>query len=165
MFGTTHCPLPTAHYFPLFFANSSRKYFTAISNCRSTNGLFVAAAFVTPFSWSRTAPLKDTARCARLAAVFLVFVTYAAGVLLYYASGRFRLPLAPLLCVLVAAPESCLGSVRRNWRYWFWPLGALVLTATNFFDARDQSTFIQDEQLSANAAAQVGNDAQAYYLA
>ena len=127
--------------------------------------LFVAAAFVTPFSWSRTATLKDTARCARLAGVFLVFVTYAAGVLLYYASGRFRLPLAPLLCVLVAAPESCLGSVRRNWRYWFWPLGALVLTATNFFDARDQSTFIQDEQLSANAAAQVGNDAQAYYLA
>ncbi len=127
--------------------------------------LFVAAAFVTPFAWTHASTLKNQERGARLAGVMLIFVTYAAGVLLYYASGRFRLPLAPLLCVLVAAPDKCLGLLRRNWKLCFWPLGALILTASNFFDAHDHSTFIQDELLSANAAAQVGDDALAQNLA
>jgi len=126
--------------------------------------LFVAAALITPFTWTQARALKNNVRCAQLAGVMLVFVTYAAGVLLYYASGRFRLPLAPLLCVLVAAPDGCMGSLRRNWKLFFFPLGALILTASNFFDAHDHSTFIQDELLSANAAAQVGDDLQAYDL-
>jgi hypothetical protein len=104
--------------------------------------------------------------CPILAGVMLTFGTYAAGVLLYYASGRFRLPLTPLLCVIAG-----------GWVYW--PgreiVGAkktaiIVLimfltslfTFSNFFHARDESTFIQDELLSANAAAQIGADAQAY---
>jgi hypothetical protein len=42
---------------------------------------------------------------------------------------------------------------------------AVFVSATHYFSANDTATYIQDELLSANAAAEVGNDARAYDLA
>ncbi len=102
-----------------------------------------------------------------VAGVLLVFFTYGAGVLLYYASGRFRLPLAPWLCVLA-------GGWVVGWPYFFdsncarvrrlvaatviLMSGAGVLAFSNFLSARDHSTYIQDEMLVASAATDVGDD-------
>jgi hypothetical protein len=107
-----------------------------------------------------------------LAGILLVFCAYAAGVLLYYASGRFRLPLTPLLCVM-AGGWATMGSLwlarlRKNW--WLAALAmfaALFIAFSDFSNAQDTSTFIQDEMLSANAAAdaRVGDDALALAFA
>ncbi len=115
-----------------------------------------------------TAINAGTERRRMLAGIMLVFAAYGAGVLLYYASGRFRLPLAPLLCVTAGGWVG--WREMRAQRGRMLAAGALMLAAgflafTDFYDARDESTFIQDELLSANAAAETGADAQAYALA
>jgi hypothetical protein len=120
-------------------------------------------AAVMPVAWSQAR--GETGRSARLAGFGLIFLAYAGGVLLYYASGRFRLPLMPLLCVIAGGLATASG-----WRYGrgaaiVVTLFAAGLTFSNLFNARDESTFIQDEMLAANAASTTGDDAQAYALA
>lgn len=101
------------------------------------------------------------------AALWLVALAYAAGLLLFFVSARFRLPLAPLLCV------GCGGLVlflreRASWRFPRIGLvfGLLALLATvaygNWWQARDRSAFIQDEILLADAALRVGADGVAF---
>ncbi len=107
--------------------------------------------------------------CPMIAAVSVAFFTYAAGVLLYYASGRFRLPLMALLCLLAGGWAAWPGwaKVARG-KILALALAvpvAAFITFSNFFEAHDEATFIQDELLSANAAAQVGDDAEAGRLA
>jgi len=107
--------------------------------------------------------------CPMIAGVWLICITYGAGVLLYYASGRFRLPLLPLLCVWaggwMAAPKLSAISFPRKLATALSLAAAAFLTFANYFNAHDESTFIQDEMLSANAAAEVGDDVSAYSLA
>jgi hypothetical protein len=105
-----------------------------------------------------------------LAGYFLIFAAYGGGVLLYYASGRFRLPLLPLMCVVagsieVIAERPAAGG-KRGWGIaMVAALVAVMLTFSNFFNAHDDSTIIQDEVLTANAASSLGDDRQAYALA
>ena len=87
----------------------------------------------------------------------------AAGILLAYASGRFRLPLAALLCALA-------GGAVPGPRAW-WPessraRGAVValllglggLTFPGWFGATDKFTYVQDHLLLATAAERTGDD-------
>lgn len=97
----------------------------------------------------------------------LLGLAYAAGVLLFFASARFRLPLVPLLAVL------CGGWAVLPWREWcrtrrraLIQVGVGCLLAAlcvygNIFDARDEASFIQDELLLADACAKLGEDAEA----
>ncbi len=139
-------------------------------NYLSWGGLLMLAAGSLALAWMTETGERRT----RIMGVLLVFCAYGAGVVLYYASGRFRLPLAPLLAVLAGGWACCRPQAGRPLR----PAGALargiavlamvlagVAAFSDFFAARDEATFIQDELLSANAAADVGEDAQAYALA
>ena len=87
----------------------------------------------------------------------------AAGILLAYASGRFRLPLAALLCALA-------GGAVAGPREW-WPenfrgrlaiaallLGLGAVTFPGWFGATDKSTYVQDHLLLATAAERTGDD-------
>jgi hypothetical protein len=108
------------------------------------------------------------------AGILLVFAAYGAGVLLYYASGRFRLPLAPLLCVLAGgwveglahwlSPASP-SSRRAAWVAGLAMLAAATLTFSTFFHACDDSTFLEDEMQVSSAASAIGDDALAYAMA
>lgn len=101
--------------------------------------------------------------CWGLAMLGLIGLTYAAGVLLFFVSARFRLPLAPLLCVAAAGvvylrpliePKRVLLTVGL-----LLPLGLLVYG--NWFGARDRGTFIQDQALLAISASHQADDDQA----
>ena len=132
-------------------------------NYLSWGVLLVLAAGMLPVAVN-----TNTERRRMRAGMLLVFAAYGAGVLLYYASGRFRLPLAPLLCVTAggwAMWKETLAPRGRMLAAGAWMLAAGMLAFSNFYGARDESTFIQDELLSANAAAETGADAQAYALA
>ena len=125
--------------------------------------LLVFAAAALPAAWRATG--GENIRRAQLAGLGLVFFVYAGGVLLYYASGRFRLPLAPLLCVIAGGLAAT-----PDWKRPCWPgviaaIIAAILTFSSFFNAHDRSTYIQDELLTALAASATGDDVQAYTLA
>jgi hypothetical protein len=100
-------------------------------------------------------------------AIGLLAAAYAAGVLLFFVSARFRLPLAPLLCVcaggLALGPVAALRAMGGLARTGL--LASLAALATlaygDWANARDDTTFIQDELLLANAAARLGRDADA----
>lgn len=82
-----------------------------------------------------------------------------AGVLLSYASARFRLPLAALLCALAGGATA----VRLRPA----PLAALLLglgtvTYGGWFNANDRSTYLQDHLLTALAAGRTGDDRLAW---
>jgi 4-amino-4-deoxy-L-arabinose transferase-like glycosyltransferase len=128
--------------------------------------VLILAVATAAAAWGRA----DPAGRARLAGYFLIFAAYGGGVLLYYASGRFRLPLLPLMCVVagsieVIAERPAAGG-KRGWGIaMVAALVAVMLTFSNFFNAHDDSTIIQDEVLTANAASSLGDDRQAYALA
>jgi len=62
--------------------------------------LFVLSAGILALRGRGQGTMTADFNCPMVASMLLIFGVYAAGVLLYYASGRFRLPLATLLCVL-----------------------------------------------------------------
>lgn len=104
----------------------------------------------------------------RLAAgLGLLFAAYAAGVLLFFVSARFRLPLAPLLCVFAGGLAVLRGSdfAQLNLKRWGGLCVALLLAGVgvygNWYEARDERTFIQDEFLLARASATLGEDVSA----
>ena len=87
--------------------------------------------------------------------LLLAAAALAAGVLLSYASARFRLPLAALLCALSG------GAMNARLRPV--PLAALLLalgtlTFGGWFNGRDKSTYLQDHLLTALAAERTGDD-------
>lgn len=99
-----------------------------------------------------------------LISVFLIAGFYAGGVLLFFVSARFRLPLGALLCVLFG------GLAIVRWRHLglrqsllllLCLFGGGVLTYSNWFDAHDRDTFVQDTVLLANAALHLGDDLSA----
>jgi len=98
-----------------------------------------------------------------LRAVLVTAAITAAGLLLFFASARFRLPLVGLLCVTAG------GAVARP-RLW-WPgdrrarlmlvpglAGLAACAFTNLFGADDATTFVQDHMLLAGAAEKIGDD-------
>lgn len=96
--------------------------------------------------------------------LIILILVYAAGVILYYTSGRFRLPLTPLLCILsggiVFLPrlKPALRTVG---------IGVLIVTVVglislpNWWNARDPASKIQDMTLIANAHARLNQDSSA----
>lgn len=102
-----------------------------------------------------------------LYALGLIALAYLAGLLLFFISARFRLPLAPLLCVALGG---CVFVRQVDSRYKKIGLGvgSLVIAAVSFgnwFGAQDRTPFIQDELLLGQASSQVGDDAEALRLA
>lgn len=100
--------------------------------------------------------------------IALLGLAYAAGLLLFFVSARFRLPIAPLLCVAAGGcafwPQHVL-SPRQKVYLLAGLLGLALLSYGNWFQAKDRATFIQDELLLAKASSQAGNDTQALDLA
>ena len=96
-----------------------------------------------------------------------IFALYAAGVLLFYASARFRLPIVPFLTILCGGLAAFrVPDLKRCYSEAGVLLVALLLLGASlvygdWFNAKDQTSFIQDELLLANAATQVGHDAAA----
>lgn len=93
--------------------------------------------------------------------ILILIAAYGAGLLLFFVSARFRLPMVPLVVVLfggvMIVPWGRLSSLRR-----VSVLITLVVFGVfiygNWFGARDDSTFVQDEVLLASAALELGDD-------
>jgi 4-amino-4-deoxy-L-arabinose transferase-like glycosyltransferase len=93
-----------------------------------------------------------------------VAVTSAAGVLLFFVSARFRLPLAALATILA-------GGALAAPRFWQpWPrtrqvalavalVVAVGLAYSRFDDVASRATFVEDHALLARAASTIGDDA------
>jgi len=102
--------------------------------------------------------------------LIMLSVVYAAGVILFYVSSRFRLPLVALLCLGSAGWTS----LPQQWRLMnsllkvrFISIIVIVggVSFSNLFEAREKSTFIQDYLLIGNAAAHLGLDDSAHQWA
>jgi hypothetical protein len=100
----------------------------------------------------------------RAFALALLVAGYTAGLLLFFVSARFRLPLVPLLCVFASGLVFLSGTRLRALG---WPrmlvlalAGGLlvILSFGNWFEAHDRTSFIQDELLLATASMSVGED-------
>lgn len=107
--------------------------------------------------WGRKNPLLLTVL---LGAV----VAYAGGLLLTYVSARFRLPLAPILAVLVGGWATLPWQSTKGWRLWTGGGGMLlagVLAFSSWFAVREPPTAIQDYLLLGYAALDDGQDAEA----
>lgn len=101
------------------------------------------------------------------AALAVIAAAAAAGVLLFFVSARFRLPLAALATALAGGALAAPGF----WKSWprarqaalaLVMIAAAALTFSRFDDVRSQATFVQDHALLARAAATVGDDALAW---
>lgn len=92
-------------------------------------------------------------------------LAYALGVLLFYASARFRVPLVPLLAVLSGGVMVAIKqrTLREGLRL---PIAAVVavmlfiFSLTNLHQARDRSTYVEDKLLLAHAANELQRDAE-----
>lgn len=98
-----------------------------------------------------------------------LFAMYAGGVLLFYVSARFRLPLVPFLVVFcggfaLLSPSHFKVFPRRvaTMLAGIVCLGG-VLVYGNWFDAKDEATYIQDELLLAMASSDIEEDTFALY--
>lgn len=102
--------------------------------------------------------------------IFALAVAYSASLVLFWASARFRLPLAPVLCVLSA------GYFSEFSRFWTenkarlltaTVAGALaaILSLTSFAGVDDPNTRAEDYFLMAHAANQLGEDEEAVHWA
>jgi hypothetical protein len=101
------------------------------------------------------------------AALAVIAVSIVAGVLLFFVSARFRLPLAALAVALSGGALAAPGF----WKNWPRPrqaaLGLVVFAAaalafSRFDGVRSRATFVQDHALLARAAATVGDDPVAW---
>lgn len=121
--------------------------------------LFVAATVGLVWGWPR-APRA-------VAFLSLIAMIYLGGALLFIAGDRFRFPLAPFACLFagaLATPPWQAWRQRLSRRFFSGVLAgglAACLAFSNFFQAHDTSTFIQDQLLLANASLQIGKDDQA----
>ena len=94
----------------------------------------------------------------------LLMSAYAAGLLLFFVSARFRLPLTPLLCAMAGGLAEVRLSDRTTLskRYLMGTFLVFCLLAGlifgNWADARNPRSFIQDEYLLASAALRIGED-------
>jgi hypothetical protein len=116
--------------------------------------------------WRRGRDAGEADASRALAALGAIATLYAASVLLFFVSARFRLPLVIVLGIAaggaLAGAREILAAPRRQ------RLGlALLLAAcagvaySNFDGVRDPRTFLQDHLLLARAAQRVGDDALA----
>jgi hypothetical protein len=95
-------------------------------------------------------------------------MAYAAGLLLFFVSARFRLPLVPLLCLAAGGCAFWSRNIlsRAQWKWFIASLTVVaILSFGNWFSARDRTTFIQDDYLLARASSETGEDRQALRLA
>ncbi|MFP4156969.1 MAG: hypothetical protein ACLFU4_05060 [Opitutales bacterium] len=107
--------------------------------------------------------LNRSSCCSRreVLALAAIGLAYAAGVLMFFVSARFRLPLAPLL-VVFAGGLACVNW--RDLRRCDVIAGGCILAVTaglsfgNWLGAQDKKTFRQDHLLLAQAALNVGDD-------
>ncbi|MBC7369363.1 MAG: glycosyltransferase family 39 protein [Undibacterium sp.] len=100
--------------------------------------------------------------------VGLIALATSAGVILFFVSARFRLPVAALLCVPAGAAlarpawfSHALSPASRN-ALLFALIATAVLTFSNLDGVRDTRPFIQDHLLIARAAQTVGDDAEVW---
>jgi hypothetical protein len=100
----------------------------------------------------------------------MIALIYAAGVVLFFVSARFRMPLVPLLCGLaggaLARPAFWRELVPARQPALAVSLGVVALLTFSWFDhVRDDRTFIQDHLLIARAAQVVGDDDEVWQQA
>jgi len=89
-------------------------------------------------------------------------LSFAAGILLYMASGRFRAPLVPYLAILGSGVPIFLNDKRQRVFYGAIFAAALVLSFSSFGEIRSKKTFIQDSMLLADVSAKLGRDREAF---
>ncbi len=95
---------------------------------------------------------------------------YAVGVVAFYVSARFRLPLAPLLAIVAGGVYPLVGKWRRTAgpspvRILAAILGLVLISMLSYLDlwnAYDERPFIQDEILLASAAIESGREEMAF---
>lgn len=118
--------------------------------------------------------LAPTSVDRRLSWVLLgAFVCYGVGVLAFYVSARFRLPMAPLLAVASGGWAVAAGRMRKGVFPGRVRLGVaallitlvLIVSLADFADAYDRRPYAQDEILLASAAFEVGEGAIAFRAA
>lgn len=95
--------------------------------------------------------------------VLLVSATIAATLLLTFVSGRFRIPLLSVLCILAGGFAACASLTRRALALSVAAgLGLGALSLSNPLGARDERTFVQDHLLVSSAALRAGDDKTAF---
>ncbi len=102
----------------------------------------------------------------RLAVLLLLLAaSYAAMLILFYASARFRLPLVPILVLLAVNSVGWFRNLHRERKRLAVSLVLLallgVLTCGSFAEISSDKTYVQDRLLLANANAELGRDATA----
>ncbi len=95
----------------------------------------------------------------------LTMAAFAGGVLIYYVSGRFRLPLVAPMAVLAAGSFRWFGEDAGQLRRWPVVGAVVVLGLLTFLDYggfdRSERTSLEDRLLLASAALQTGQPAMA----
>jgi uncharacterized membrane protein len=98
-------------------------------------------------------------------ALLLLFASYTATLVVFYASARFRLPLVPILVLLALASIGWFQGLHRERKRLLATLCLLPLLAVlvfgSFAGIRSTDTYVQDRLLMANAQAELGRDAGA----
>jgi 4-amino-4-deoxy-L-arabinose transferase-like glycosyltransferase len=119
-----------------------------------------------PLSWgvllvAGLAGLVGAWRKPELQALLLVGASYAAGVLLFYASARFRFPLVGLLCIgagglILLWQQRSVAATRTLWPWLLGFIGIGVFCFYPFSWSKASATFDEDRLLLARAHAQLG---------
>ena len=94
--------------------------------------------------------------------VLILAVALGAGILLFYVSGRFRLPLAALAAILAGGifaldPSGWKRTATYRWRTSAALVVAAALTFSHFDHVRDARTYVEDHALLARAAERTGD--------